>query len=51
MSYYGKTEDMLFAIGNFHDKQIGVTLEVNGRELPFNVGNYVEAFKLNDVRL
>ena len=51
VSYYGKTEDMLFAIGNFHNDQMGVTLEVNGKELPFNIGNYIEAFKLKDVRL
>lgn len=50
-SYYGKEEDMLFAIGNFHNEQMGVTLEVNGREVPFNIGNYTEAFKLKDVRL
>ena len=51
VSYYGKTEDMLFSIGNFHHEEMGVTLEVNGRELPFNIGNYMEAFKLKDVRL
>ena len=51
VSYYGKMEDMLFAIGNFHNEQMGVTLEVNGRELPFDIGNYMEAFKLKDVRL
>ena len=50
-SFYGKAEDMLFAIGNFHNDQMGVTLEVNGREVPFNIGNYMEAFKLKDVRL
>ena len=44
-------EDMLFAVGNFYNEQMGVTLEVNGRELPFNIGNYMEAFKLKDVRL
>ena len=51
VSHYGKTEDMLFALGNFHNEQMGVTLEVNGKELPFNIGNYMEAFKLKDVRL
>lgn len=50
-SYYGKEEDMVFAIGNFHNEQMGVTLEVNGREVPFNIGNYMEAFKLKDVRM
>lgn len=43
-SYYGKEEDMLFAIGNFHNEQMGITLVVNGREVPFNIGNYMEAF-------
>lgn len=51
VSHYGKTEGMLFALGNFHNEQMGVTLEVNGKELPFNIGNYMEAFKLKDVRL
>lgn len=51
VSYFGKTEDMLFALGNFHNEHMGVTLEVNGRELPFKIGNYMEAFKLKDVRL
>lgn len=51
VSYFGKTEDMLFALGNFHNEHMGVTLEENGRELPFKIGNYMEAFKLKDVRL
>ena len=51
VSYYGKTQDMLFAIGTFHNEQIGVTLEVNGKEVPFNIGNYMEDCKLKDVRL
>lgn len=51
MSYFGKTEDMLFALGNFHNEQMGVTLEVNERELPFKIGKYMEAFKPKDVRL
>ena len=49
-SFYGK-EDMVFAIVNFHNEQMGVTLEMNGREVPFNIGNYMEAFKLKDVRM
>ena len=28
-----------------------ITLDVNGREVPFNIGNYMEAFKLKYVRL
>ena len=28
-----------------------VALEVNGKELPFNIGNYMEAFELKDVML
>lgn len=50
-SYYGKAEDMVFAIGTFHNEQMGVTLEVDGKEVPFNIANYMEAFKLKDVRL
>ena len=50
-SHYGRTEDMVFAIGNFRNEQMGVSMKVNGREEPFNIGNYMEAFKLKDVRL
>ena len=42
---------MVFAIGNFRNEQMGVSMKVNGREEPFNIGNYMEAFKLKDVRL
>lgn len=50
-SYYGRTEDMVFHIGNFHNEEMGVTLQVNTRDVPFNIGNYMEAYKLKDVRL
>lgn len=50
-SHYGEASEMDFAIGNFHNERVGVTLEVNGTEVPFNIGNYMEAFKLKDVRL
>lgn len=32
---------MVFAIGNSHNEQMGDTLEVNGTEVPFNVGHYL----------
>ena len=50
-SHYGEASEMGFAVGNFHNENMGVTLDVNGREVPFNIGNYMEAFKLKDVRL
>ena len=44
--HYGKTEDTLLAIENFHNEEMGVILELNGREVPFNIGNYMKPFKL-----
>ena len=44
--YYGKTEDTLLVIGNFHNEEMGVILELNGKEVPFNIGNYMKPFKL-----
>lgn len=51
VSYYGRTEDMVFHIGNVHNEEMGVILQVNGRHVPFNIGNYMEAYKLKDVGL
>ena len=50
-THYGEASEMEFAIGNFHHENMGVTLDMNGREVTFNIGNYMEAFKLKDVRL
>lgn len=50
-SCHGKIEEMEFCIGNFQNVKMGATLQVNGREVPFSIGNYLEAFKLKDARL
>ena len=36
----------IIVIGNFHNEEMGVILELNGREVPFNIGNYMKPFKL-----
>lgn len=43
--YYGKIEDILLVIGNFYNEEMGVILELNGREVLFNIGNYMKFFK------
>ncbi len=49
MHFNGKT--CLFAFGIFHNEQMGVTLEGDRTEAPYNIGNYIEVFKLKEVRL
>ena len=44
-SHHGEASEMEFAFGNFHNEHM------NGREVPFNIGNYMEAFKLKYVKL
>lgn len=50
-SIYGKEEEMEFALGNFQNAQIGVTLKIEGKEVPFTIGNYIESYSLKNVRL
>ena len=50
-SPYGKEEEMAFDLGNFKNEKIGVTIRVEGKELPFNLNNYIEVHKIKNVRL
>lgn len=50
-SYHGKEEEMLFALGSFQNTEEGVTLLINGKEVPFTIGNYIDAYLLKNVRL
>ena len=51
LSHYGKERYMFMDLANFQDEKIEHTIVVNKVELPFNVGNYMEAYKLRNVRL
>ena len=50
-SDYGKEEEMLFALGNFQNTEMGLTLLINGKEVPFSIANYIDAYLLKNVRL
>ena len=43
--------DMFMDLANFQDEKIEHSIVVNKVELPFNIGNYMEAYKLRNVRL
>ncbi len=51
LSPYGKEVDMLMDLTNFKDEKIERTIILNEVELPFNVANYMEAYKIKTVRL
>ena len=51
VSQYGKATDMLMDLANFKNEKIESTIFVNKAELPFNVANYMEAYKIKNVRL
>ncbi len=50
-SIFGKEEEMTFELANFKNDKIKVTLNVDGKELPFSIKNYIEAHKVKNVRL
>ncbi|XP_048576979.1 uncharacterized protein LOC116614558 [Nematostella vectensis] len=50
-SFYGKESSMSMSLGNFKNEIIHVTLIVNGKEVPLNLSNYIEAHKTRDVRI
>lgn len=50
-SFYGNAEEMEFALGTFQNTQMGVTLQIKGKEVPFTIGNYIDAYLLKNVRL
>ena len=51
LSHYGKERDLFMDLTNFQDGKIEHTIVVNKVELPFNIGNYMEAYKLRNLRL
>ena len=50
-SFFGKEEEMAFDLANFMNEKIEVTVNVDGKELPFNIKNYIEAQKVKNARL
>ena len=49
-SFFGK-EEMAFDLANFKNDKIEVTVNVDGSELPFTIKNYIDAYKVKNVRV
>ena len=50
-SIFGKEEEMAFDLANFKNEKVGVTVNVEGKELPFTIENYIDAHKVKNVRI
>ena len=50
-SIFGKEEEMAFDLANFKNEKIEITIKVEGNELPFNINNYIDAYKVKNVRI
>lgn len=50
-SVYGKQDDMLIDLSNFKGEEIEDNIMINQATMPFNVGNYMEAYKIKSVRV
>lgn len=48
---FEKEEEMAFDLANFEGGKIEVVVNIGGKELLFNINNYIEAHKVKNVRI